>query len=137
MVNFYEKLGSKKDKKDNEIYCKYPSSDQNSDSISLEDSINRDKKKAQKEQEQFNQKYIPNLDKRQLIKIIEENKDDKEKHDYLYSKLSICGNEENIFTMDENATWSPVPAFIHYWINRNLWVNKKLNFNSNKRIGEV
>ena len=24
MVNFYEKLGSKKDKKDNEIYCKYP-----------------------------------------------------------------------------------------------------------------
>ena len=83
MVNFYEKLGSKKDKKDNEIYCKYPSSDQNSDSISLEDSINRDKKKAQKEQEQFNQKYIPNLDKRQLIKIIEENKDDKEKHDYL------------------------------------------------------
>ena len=105
MVNFYEKLGSKKDKKDNEIYCKYPSSDQNSDSISLEDSINRDKKKAQKEQEQFNQKYIPNLDKRQLIKIIEENKDDKEKHDYLYSKLSICGNEENIFTNERLLTF--------------------------------
>ena len=105
MVNFYEKLGSKKDKKDNEIYCKYPSSDQNSDSISLEDGINRDKKKAQKEQEQFNQKYIPNLDKRQLIKIIEENKDDKEKHDYLYSKLSICGNEENIFTNERLLTF--------------------------------
>ena len=105
MVSFYEKLGSKKDKKDNEIYCKYPTSDQNSDSISLEDGINRDKKKAQKEQEQFNQKYIPNLDKRQLIKIIEENKDDKEKHDYLYSKLSICGNEENIFTNERLLTF--------------------------------
>ena len=105
MVNFYEKLGSKKDKKDNEIYCKYPSSDQNSDSISLEDGINRDKKKAQKEQEQFNQKYIPNLDKRQLIKIIEENKDDKEKHDYLYPKLSTCGNEENIFTNERLLTF--------------------------------
>ena len=105
MVNFYEKLGSKKDKKDNEIYCKYPSSDQNSDSISLEDGINRDKKKAQKEQEQFNQKYIPNLDKRQLIKIIEENKEDKEKHDYLYPKLSTCGNEENIFTNERLLTF--------------------------------
>ena len=105
MVNFYEKLGSKKDKKDNEIYCKYPSSDQNSDSISLEDGINRDKKKAQKEQEQFNQKYIPNLDKRQLIKIIDENKDDKEKHDYLYPKLSTCGNEENIFTNERLLTF--------------------------------
>ena len=105
MVNFYEKLGSKKDKKDNEIYCKYPSSDQNSDSISLEDGINRDKKKAQKEQEQFNQKYIPNLDKRQLIKIIDENKDDKEKYDYLYPKLSTCGNEENIFTNERLLTF--------------------------------
>ena len=105
MVNFYEKLGSKKDKKDNEIYCKYPSSDQNSDSISLEDGVNRDKKKAQKEQEQFNQKYIPNLDKRQLIKIIDENKDDKEKHDYLYPKLSTCGNEENIFTNERLLTF--------------------------------
>ena len=105
MVNFYEKLGSKKDKKDNEIYCKYPSSDQNSDSISLEDGINRDKKKAQKEQEQFNQKYIPNLDKKQLIKIIEENKEDKEKHDYLYPKLSTCGNEENIFTNERLLTF--------------------------------
>ena len=114
MVNFYEKLGSKKDKKDNEIYCKYPSSDQNSDSISLEDGINRDKKKAQKEQEQFNQKYIPNLDKRQLIKIIEENKDDKEKHDYLYSKFSgyaydqctgglsvLCKIIINVYNIDE------------------------------------
>ena len=105
MVSFYEKIGSKKDKKDNEIYCKYPSSDQNSDSISLEDGINRDKKKAQREQEQFNQKYIPNLDKKTLIKIIDENKDDKDMHDYLYPKLSTCGNSENIFTNERLLTF--------------------------------
>ena len=105
MVSFYEKIGSKKDNKDNEIYCKYPSSDQNSDSISLEDGINRDKKKAQREQEQFNQKYIPNLDKKTLIKIIDENKDDKDMHDYLYPKLSTCGNSENIFTNERLLTF--------------------------------
>ena len=98
IVNFYEKIDTKKDKKENEIYRKYSFSEQNSDNNYLEEDINRDKIKAQKEQEEFNQKYIPNLDNKALLKIIEENKDDKEIYDYIYPKLSKCEKEEHIFT---------------------------------------
>ena len=98
IVNFSEKIDTKKDKKENEIYRKYSFSEQNSDNNYLEEDINRDKIKAQKEQEEFNQKYIPNLDNKALLKIIEENKDDKEIYDYIYPKLSKCEKEEHIFT---------------------------------------
>ena len=33
---------------------------------------------------------------------------------------------------NENATWSAGPAFLYYWINRNLWVNKKGKSNPKK-----
>ena len=101
MVNLFDRSNTKKDKKKDEVYCKYPSSAGNSDSISLEDGLNRDKKKQQKEQEYFNQKYIPNLDKRNLLKLIEENKNEKYLHDYLYPKLSTCGKEESIFANEK------------------------------------
>ena len=101
MVNLFDKSNLKRDKKKDEVYCKYPSNAANSDSISLEDGINRDKKKQQKEQEYFNQKYIPNLDKKNLLKLIEENKNEKYIHDYLYPKLSTCGKEETIFANEK------------------------------------
>ena len=101
MVNLFDKSNLKRDKKKDEVYCKYPSNAANSDSISLEDGMNRDKKKQQKEQEYFNQKYIPNLDKKNLLKLIEENKNEKYIHDYLYPKLSTCGKEETIFANEK------------------------------------
>ena len=101
MVNLFDKNNLKRDKKKDEVYCKYPSNVANSDSISLEDGMNRDKKKQQKEQEYFNQKYIPNLDKKNLLKLIEENKNEKYIHDYLYPKLSTCGKEETIFANEK------------------------------------
>jgi len=104
MVNLFDKSNAKKDKKKDEVYCKYPSNGGNSDSISLEDGINRDKKKQQKEQEYFNQKYIPNLNKSNLLKLIEDNKNEKYLHDYLYPKLSTCGKEVNIFANEKMLT---------------------------------
>ena len=69
MFNFHDKKHSNKQ---DEVYLKYPSGDNNSDSISLEGGgISRDKKKTQNEQENFNQKYIPSLNKKVLLKLIE------------------------------------------------------------------
>lgn len=31
--------------------------------------------------------------------------------------------------LQENATWSAGPAFLYYWINRNLWIKKEKNIN--------
>ena len=88
----------KKRMKRDEGYLKYPNDDR-SESISLEDgNIFRDKKKLQSEQENFNQKYIPSLDKNALQKLIEENKNDKKMYDYCYSKLNECTHNKDIFT---------------------------------------
>ena len=94
IVKFVENKGSKKQE---EIYLKNPSPEQTSESESLEDGIHRDKKKQQTEQESFNQKYIPNLDKDTLIKISEEKKNNKNMYDYLYEKLSNYGNDKNLY----------------------------------------
>ena len=45
----------------------------------------------------FNRKYIPNLDKKALKELIEENKDNKNMYDYLYTKLNEC-SKKDIYT---------------------------------------
>ena len=94
MINFYQNLGPKVE---NDIYSKNHYSVNKS--IYLDDDIELDKKKKQSqiEQEQFNRMYTPNLDIRELNKIIEKNKDDKDKYDYLTSILSRFDNAD-IFT---------------------------------------
>ena len=89
----------KKIKKD-DGYLKYPTDNQ-SDSISLEegnDNYFRNKKKLQSEQENFNQKYVPTLDKGALQKIIEKNKNNKKIYDYCYSKLNDCTPNKDIYS---------------------------------------
>ena len=91
---------NKKRKKRDEGYLKYPTDNQ-SDSISLEDgSVIRDKKKLQMEQENFNKKYIPPLDKTALQKVTEEFKSNNNTklYDYCYSKLNECNSNQEIFS---------------------------------------
>ena len=93
-------LKKKKKVKKDEGYLKFPNENQ-SDSISLEDSnYIRNKKNIQKEQETFNQKYIPPLDKTALQKIIDEykNNNNKKLYDYCYSKMNDCTNNSDIFS---------------------------------------
>ena len=58
----------------------------------------RDKKTEQIEQENFNKNYILNLDKSALIRLIEENKGDKNIHEYLNSKIPNCEKDDKIFS---------------------------------------
>ena len=89
---------SRKRMKRDDGYLKYPTDNQ-SDSISLEDdSIVRDKKKLQMERENFNQKYIPFLNKETLQKVIDEHKNNKKMYDYCYSKLNDCTSNTDIFS---------------------------------------
>lgn len=89
-----------------DAYLKYPTAESyNSESESLEAGVSRDKKKEQSEQENFNKNYIPNLDKNALIRLIEENKNDKNMHDYLYSKLSACEKDDKIFINERLLTF--------------------------------
>ena len=103
IVKFYENRGTSR--KQEEVYLKNPTVDQTSVSESLEDGSHRDKKKAQNEQESFNQKYIPNLDKDILIKISEEKKNNKDMYDYLYEKLSKYTNDKNLYANEKLLTF--------------------------------
>ena len=107
IAKFYNQKYSSHNHKD-DAYLKYPSGAQNSGSESVEVTAIRDKKKDQIEQENFNKNYIPNLDKNAFIKLIEENKNDKNDknvYDYLYSKLSECEKEEKIFINERLLTF--------------------------------
>ena len=97
MISFYTKTNSRKNE---EAYLNDLSgdNDDSDDDDIFGDGVNIDKKKDNDEQGNFNQKYIPYLDKKSLLKLIEENKNDKEKYDYLSSKLSFFTNDENIFS---------------------------------------
>ena len=98
---YYEKKysGSRKD----DPYLKYPSTEI-SGSESTDTALFIDKKNDQIEQENFNKNYIPNLDKNNLIKLIEENKNNKNMYDYLYSKLSLCEKDSKIFINERLLT---------------------------------
>ena len=97
MISFYTKKNSRKNE---EAYLNDLSgdNDDSDDDDIFGDGVNIDKKKDNDEQGNFNQKYIPYLDKKSLLKLIEENKNDKEMHDYLSSKLSFFTNDDNIFS---------------------------------------
>ena len=97
------KFQTKKHSNKDDAYLKYPTNEQVSESESLEGQT-RDKKKDQNEQENFNKNYIPNLDKVALKKLIEENKNDKNMYDYLYSKLTECEKDEKIFANERLLT---------------------------------
>ena len=96
MINFYQNLGPKVE---NDVFSKTRTSGDNSNNNFIDEELEIDKKKKQSQidQEQFNRMYTPNLDIRELNKIIEKNKDDKDKYDYLTSILSTCDNAD-IFT---------------------------------------
>ena len=83
------------------VYKKGTSNENNSESESLETSIVRDKKKEQNDQENFNKNYIPNLDKKNFIELIEKTKTDKYLSDYLYPKLAACEKDEKIFSNEK------------------------------------
>ena len=92
--------GSLKD----EPNLKYPSTGY-SGIESIDVTTFKDKKKEQIEQENFNKNYIPNLDKNALIKLIEENKNDKNMHEYLDSKLTLCEKDNDIFINQKLLTF--------------------------------
>ena len=96
MINFYQNLGPKIE---NDVFSKTRTSGDNSNNNFIDEELEIDKKKKQSQidQEQFNRMYTPNLDIRELNKIIEKNKDDKDKYDYLTSILSRFDNAD-IFT---------------------------------------
>ena len=60
----------------------------------LSNEIDDDKKR----QENFNQKYIQNLDESLLKKLLEENKNNKNIYDYLNSKLSILNKKREKYS---------------------------------------
>ena len=88
-------------KKEDDEYLKFSGDTQDTpNSISLDDStmnVYRYKKQIQWIIENFNRKYIPNLDKKALKELIEENKDNKNMYDYLYTKLNEC-SKKDIYT---------------------------------------
>lgn len=92
------KDSNKKKRQNRDVYLKY-SEHENSDSISLEEGCSqRNKKKMQQEQENFNKKYSPILNKEELQKIIEKNKNNKNMYDYCYININDCSLDKDIFS---------------------------------------
>ena len=52
----------------------------------------------QSQLENFNQKYIPTLDKDALENLFEKFKNNKKMHDYFYSKLDDCNINKDIYS---------------------------------------
>ena len=87
-------------KKMDENYLKYQNENSaTSESISAYDWSNNYRiKKLQTEQEIFNQKYIPFLNKESLQKLIDENKNNKNLYEFLYSKLNDCSINKDFYS---------------------------------------
>ncbi len=56
------------------------------------------REQIQKEQENFNKNYVPNLDRESLEKIIEENTNDKRMQDYCNTKLNNCIDNNDYYS---------------------------------------
>ena len=93
--NFFEKNNSKN--KGNE-FINYISNDDDSDDEILEKNEYIDEKKIDEDKSNFYKQYISILEKKSLMKLIEENKNDKDICDYLNSNLSLLSDGENIFS---------------------------------------
>ena len=69
------------------------------DNIYLEYKRNiRNKKKTQKEMEDFNKKYFPDLNKKSLLEIIENFKNNKNMYDYCNSKINDCNSNSEYYS---------------------------------------
>ena len=80
-------------------FLKIKTDGQYSDSLSLDDdNEKRNKKQFLIEQENFNQKYVPPLNKKALQTKKDEFKDNKKMQDFLYSKLNDCDDNENKYS---------------------------------------
>ena len=98
IIEYQKKILNKKEGK----HSKYTSREQDSDD---EDFESGEEKKEQYEKEIFNKKYVSNLDKKALIRLIEDYKKDKNKDEYLNSKLSTCEKIEKIFSNERMFTY--------------------------------
>ena len=142
LTDEYKKISGKDSKskkrfKKDEGYQKYPDSEECSNSISLEDHkhLLRDKRKIKEDQENFNQKYIPFLDKKNFLKEIEKYKNNKNMYDYCYSKLNKCNSESNYYSnkrlMDSlyqsDFTQQLLLKYQHYFAMVISFVNSFLN----------
>ena len=83
---------SKKKAKKDEGYIKYmrDSVDNSNNNLEESNSIYRNKKQIQEDLENFNRKYVPDLDKSSLKSLINDYKDNKNMYDYLSQKIDDC-----------------------------------------------
>ena len=91
-----EPKNKKKAKKD-EGYIKYMRDSIDNVNTNLEESnasVYRNKKQIQEDLENFNKKYVPDLDKSSLKQIMEDYKDNKNMYDYIFPKYNDCINKD-------------------------------------------
>ena len=91
-----EPKSRKKSKKD-EGYIKYMrDSVDNTNNTNLEESnsIFRNKKQIQEDLENFNRKYVPDLDKNSLKSLINDYKGNKNMYEYLFPKFEDCQSKD-------------------------------------------
>ena len=72
--------------------------DYNQDSGKDDNKVMKNKKIDQERRENFNQKYIPNLDKEALKKYTQDYENNKRFYDYFNSKLNDSINEDNYYS---------------------------------------
>ena len=76
--------------------------DPNEINIKIENmNVSNKMKENQNKKEDFNKKYLSNIDELSLKKIIEENKNNINMNDYLNSKLLIINKDKNIFSNEK------------------------------------
>ena len=88
---------SKKKSKKDEGYIKYMRDSVDNSNNNLEEtnaSVYRNKKQIQEDLENFNKKYVPDLDKNSLKHLIEDYKDNKKMYDYIFPKFEDCKNKD-------------------------------------------
>ena len=88
---------SKKKSKKDEGYIKYMRDSVDNSNNNLEEtnaSVYRNKKQIQEDLENFNRKYVPDLDKNSLKHLIEDYKDNKKMYDYIFPKFEDCKNKD-------------------------------------------
>ena len=58
----------------------------------------RNKKQFKSEQENFNQKYVPSLDKKTLHQLMKEKEKNKRMKDFLYTKINDCDSNDYFYS---------------------------------------
>ena len=99
LVKEFNRKNINKKNKDNKSQNKIK--EDNSVNFSLDESqidINRYKKKEKEEEEVFNSKYAPTLDKNSFQELLNNHKDNKKLCDFLNSKLNDLKANENLYS---------------------------------------